>query len=277
MDTKSKIKVSKTIYYFLFPLGGGLYLVPCILYLLFMIVLFTDFGIEGPYIGQMKSVLYRQAPNIPVIDLFSDVPPFGAQGASYLLAAYVNEFPEGTIFLCVVDPGVGSDRRAALVQAGGRWFVGPDNGLFNTIATRASMLKWWDITWQPENCSNSFHGRDIFAPVSADLALGKMPDAVEVDPVGRLITDWPDDLARVVYIDRFGNAMTGIRASHMPVDAVLEIHGQHIKYARIFAEVSVGEAFWYENANGLVEIAVNQGRTDDKLGVKVGDTVLRFT
>ena len=128
-----------------------------------MIVLFTDFGVTGPYVGQMKSVLCQQASTIPVIDLMHDAPTFDPQAAAYLLASLVSEFPHDSVFLCVVDPGVGSDRRPLIAKINERWFVGPDNGLFNIVARHAldiSKMKWWEITWQPERLSASFHGRD---------------------------------------------------------------------------------------------------------------------
>ncbi len=238
-----------------------------------MIALFTDFGLEGPYVGQMKAVLHQLAPGTAVIDLFADVPPFDAQGAAYLLAAYAKDFPEETIFLCVVDPGVGGDRRAAVVHADGRWYVGPDNGLFNVVARRARTLEWWDIKWCPDRLSASFHGRDLFAPVAARLAHGEKPPGDMQIPETRLFQDWPEDLARVVYIDHFGNVMTGIRAPTLGIDAVLELNGQRLQRARTFSDVPTGTGFWYENSNGLAEIAVNQGRADRQLQAKVGDPV----
>lgn len=239
-----------------------------------MIVLFTDFGLEGPYVGQMKAVLYRKAPNVAVVDLFADVPAFDARAAGYLLAAYVDEFPPGTVFLCVVDPGVGSGRRAALVKANGRWFVGPDNGLFNTLACRARNVRWWDIVWRPARLSNSFHGRDLFAPVAAGLALGELPPVDEQSPSARVPADWAPDLDRIIYLDRYGNAMTGLRASTIPAGAVLEVRGRRMSRASTFSDVPIGEGFWYANANGLAEIAVNQGRAVDVFGLACGDPVL---
>lgn len=239
-----------------------------------MIVLFTDFGLEGPYIGQMKAVLQRQAPDAPVIDLFSDVPPFDAKGAAYLLAAYATGFQPETVFLCVVDPGVGSDRKGAVVRADGRWYVGPDNGLFSIVARRAKTSQWWEIAWRPEQLSASFHGRDLFAPVAAGLARGDAPPGICVEPVEQLAPTWPDDLPHVVYIDRFGNVMTGMRAAALPADAVLAVNGIRLPRARTFSDVPAQTGFWYENANGLAEIAVNQGRADRCLGARVGDQVV---
>ena len=238
-----------------------------------MIVLVTDFGLEGPYIGQVKSVLHQQSPDVPVIDLFSNLPSFNIQAAAYLLAAYLNEFPADTIFLCVIDPGVGSDRRAALVQADGRWYVGPDNGLFNVIAQRAKEVKWWDILWRPMKLSASFHGRDLFAPVAAGLVQGKMPEVELVDSLLRLDQSWSDELEKVVYIDHFGNVITGIRAESASKDKVLEVGGHHLSFARTFSNVAEGKRLWYENSNGLVEVAVNQGHAARELGISVGDEV----
>lgn len=235
-----------------------------------MIILFTDFGLEGPYVGQMKAVLARDAPGIPVIDLFADAPRFAPEAAAYLLAAYVEEFPQDSVFLAVVDPGVGTTaRRPVMVEADGRWFVGPGNGLFNVVAQRAAKRRALAITWQPAQLSASFHGRDLFAPVAACLARGE-------DVPGELLADWvepwPADLHEVIYVDHFGNVMTGIRASNVSGD-IIEVNGHRLNRARTFGDVAPGDALWYENANGLLEIAVNQGRADSALGLGIGMAV----
>jgi S-adenosylmethionine hydrolase len=225
----------------------------------------------------MKAVLYQQAPGIPVADLFADAPTFEPQLSAYLLAAYVNEFPQGSVFLCVVDPGVGNEsRRPVIVKVDERWYVGPDNGLFNVISTRAdnpSATQWWRIIWRPPKLSNSFHGRDLFAPVAAQLATAKMPASDALDPLDCIDTSWPQELAKFVYIDAFGNAMTGIRAQALERDSKLIVKGHTLTWARTFSEVPPGRGFWYENANGLVEVAVNQGRADRLLDIGIGDSV----
>lgn len=237
-----------------------------------MIVLFTDFGFRGPYVGQMQAVIAQQLPDIPIICLFDDAPRFDPRASAYLLAAYVSEFPPGTVFLCVVDPGVGSDSRKPVVcKVDGRWFVGPGNGLFDVIAQRGVESIWWEITWQPDKLSSSFHGRDLFAPVAAMLARGESPP-------GKLIENpefsaEPDDWQYIIYIDGFGNAMTGIRADGISSGTKFKVGDQILGRADTFADVPVGQAFWYENANGLVEIAVNQGQAVDVLDIKLGDDV----
>lgn len=239
-----------------------------------MIVLFTDFGGAGPYLGQMKAVLYRHAPARSVVDLFADAPRHNPYAAAYLLAAYVDEFPVDAVFLCVVDPGVGDPaRRAAAVRIDGRWFVGPDNGLFNVVAARGRHVEWWDIDWRPARLSASFHGRDLFAPVAARLACGETPPGVRRALDERLLPDWPAELAEIVYIDHFGNAMTGLRAGRLDAGAGVYVGNRFLPRARTFSEVPVGTAFCYGNANGLLELAVNQGRADALVGVAVGEPV----
>jgi len=241
-----------------------------------MIVLFTDFGVTGPYVGQMKSVLAQQAPTTPMIDLMHDAPTFDPQAAAYLLASLVSEFPHDSVFLCVVDPGVGSDRRPLIARINERWFVGPDNGLFDVVARHArggTEVKWWEITWRPERLSASFHGRDLFAPVAAMLANGEAPPGQLLDISPERLRQWPSDLGKIIYIDHFGNAMTGIRATHLDTNQIIAAGEQQLYWARTFAGVAKGQGFWYENSNGLVELAVNQGRADEILRLKIGDAV----
>ncbi|MGE0119977.1 MAG: S-adenosyl-l-methionine hydroxide adenosyltransferase family protein [Dongiaceae bacterium] len=239
-----------------------------------MIVLFTDFGLAGPYTGQMKTVLYAAAPGVPIVDLFADAPAGNPKAAAYLLAAYAPWFDSGTIFLCVVDPGVGGARPAVIVEADGRLFVGPGNGLFEILLRRAATARVREIAWRPPRLSATFHGRDFFAPVAAMLARGEQVPGEACDPAWARHPGWPDDLAEIVYIDHYGNAMTGLRASAVPADARLSIAGRTVAAARTFGDRPPGEALWYVNANGLVEIAVNQGRADRTLGLAIGSPVV---
>jgi S-adenosylmethionine hydrolase len=218
----------------------------------------------------MHAVLTRLAPEVPVIELFNDAPAFDAKASAYLLAAYADGFAKGDVFVCIVDPGVGGPRLPLVVEAGGRWFVGPDNGLLAIVARRADSAQAWEITWRPERLSASFHGRDLFAPVAAELARGSLrPSQPRAVPT----VDWPDDLAEIVYIDGYGNAMTGLRAQVLAGDNVLRAGERQIASARTFSDVAPGTAFWYENANGLAEIAVNCGRADETLGLAIGSEI----
>jgi S-adenosylmethionine hydrolase len=239
-----------------------------------MIVLFTDFGLAGPYTGQMTAVLYRDAPHVPIVTLFADAPSVRPKPSAYLLAAYAEWFPAGTIVLCVIDPGVGSERRAVIAEAEGRLYVGPDNGLFDIVLRRATTPKLWEITWRPDSLSPSFHGRDLFAPVAARLAIGE-----PIAALGRHAADeqasrgWPDDLAEIVYIDHYGNAMTGLRGGFLPPQTRLTAGGHRLEFAPTFSAVPPGQGFWYVNSNGLAEIAVNGGRADDALALAIGSPV----
>jgi S-adenosylmethionine hydrolase len=237
-----------------------------------MIVLYTDFGPGGPYVGQMHALLAQQAPGTTVIDLFHDLPRHDIRAAAYLLPAYTRGFPPGTVHVCVVDPGVGSTRRALIVQADHRWYVGPDNGLFHVLTRRARELECLEIRWRPQQLSASFHGRDLFAPVAAQLARGLIPASVPV-ALTPPDSDWPEDLPQVLYIDHFGNAITGLRADRLAQDARLQIGNTTLARARTYSETGEGEGFWYENANGLVEIAVNQGHASKQFRIAIGDPV----
>lgn len=239
-----------------------------------MIVLFTDFGLVGPYTGQVVAVLTREAPGVPAVSLFADAPAGQPKPSAYLLAAYATWFPAGSVLLCVVDPGVGGERRPMIVEADGRYYVGPDNGLFEIILRRASIIQCWEITWRPPMLSASFHGRDLFAPVAAGLARGEIPETVARNTEPKRFADWSDDLPEIVYIDHYGNALTGMRGTAVVANASLVCGGRTIEHAPTFSAVPPGTAFWYINSNGLVEVAVNGSQADRALGLTVGSKVV---
>jgi hypothetical protein len=226
-----------------------------------MIVMMTDFGINDPYQAQMESVLVQQAPEASIISLFASLPDWDIQLSAYLIPAYIDEFPAGTVFLCVVDPGVGTiQRQPVVIEADGQWFVGPDNGLFNVIRQRAKHFKQYQLNVPDDKVSRSFHGRDLFAPVAAAIARGEPVRGNEHPEAQGLQPEWPDELLKVVYCDHYGNAITGLRGRDIDPNCCFRIKGQVISHADVFAEVKPGEAFWYVNSNGLVEFSINQGR-----------------
>lgn len=236
-----------------------------------MIVLFTDFGVDDPYVGQMKARLYEHAPSVPIVDLLHEVPDFNPHAGAHLLAALAPQFPAGSVFLAVVDPGVGTPRGTVVLEADGRWFVGPDNGLLSVLAARASEVKLWRIVWRPADLSASFHGRDLFAPIAASIAAGVFPHdkLAGVDQLG--VEFDAGDLARVIYVDHYGNAWTGIRGA--PSAAHLRAAGQAFTHAETFGVAGKGAGFWFVNSVGLVELAVNRGSAAATYGLKVGDPV----
>lgn len=238
-----------------------------------MVLTFTDFGANGPYLGQMEAVLRCIAPGIEVIHLVSDAPTSEPIPSGYLLAALSPEFPVGSVFLCVVDPGVGGTRDAMVLEADGRCYVGPDNGLLHPVAAQAGTKRWVRIDWRPEFLSRSFHGRDLFAPVAARIAMKDWNWAHTVVQRPEL-EGWPADSASVIYFDHYGNAFTGLRYRPEFEGRLLFVNGQSIRNAEVFCAVQEGTAFWYQNSIGLVEIAVNRGRARDQLGLKIGDKVV---
>jgi S-adenosylmethionine hydrolase len=239
-----------------------------------VIVLFTDFGTRGPYTGQMTAVLRAVAPAVPVVDLLSDAPALDPRASAYLLAAYARPLPPETVVLGIVDPGVGGERLPCVVRADHRWFVGPGNGLFEMVMRRAAgPVDCWQIDWRPQRLSNTFHGRDLFAPVAARLALGEPPPGWLLAGTAARQPDWPDDLAEIVYIDGYGNAVSGLRADSVRPASHVSAGGVTIARARTFCDVPPGQPFWFENADGLLEIAVNHGHAADLLGLRLGAAV----
>jgi hypothetical protein len=236
-----------------------------------MIFTFTDFGLAGPYLGQVKAVLWQTAPDVPVFDLFADAPDRRPREAAYLLAAYAKALPHDALILGVVDPGVGGDRPGVALKLDGRWFVGPGNGLFEIAQRRATRVESYGIAELPPDLSTSFHGRDLFAPLVGKLAAGWRPDEIGLEQGEQpRFPDWPDDLPVIVYQDIYGNLMTGLRSAGLPRTVRIGIGGRQVAWARTFSAVEEGAAFWYGNANGLVEIAVNGGSAAVLLAAGIG-------
>jgi len=238
-----------------------------------MINLFTDFGLHGPYVGQMKSILKNHAPKSFVIDLMHDVPSFNSKAAAYMLAACSKYTPYDSIVIAVVDPGVGSERKGLVLKADHRWFIGPDNGLFDVVANLAASVRWFEIIYQSGNESPSFHGRDIFAPVAAKIFMEEYEKnfMTEVDPPIKQYND--SDLHEVIYIDHFGNLMTGIRAESLFTIDEIVFKDLALSRANTFSDVSKGKPFFYENSQELIEISVNCASAQVFFNANIGDVI----
>ena len=237
------------------------------------IVLFTDFGSADLYVGQVKSALRTGAPKAEILDLMHDVPAFDVRAGAHLLDALKSPFPAGSVFFAVVDPGVGSARDALILEADHRHYVGPDNGLLSVVAARAARRRWWRITWRPPALSESFHGRDLFAPIAAQLAAGALSSDTR-QLITAPSTDFgAGDLAEIIYVDHYGNAHTGLRAGAVQRNAVLTVNGHRFGFARVFSEAPPGGGIWYENSQELIEVAVNCGSAAHAFGIRVGDAV----
>lgn len=236
-----------------------------------MILLYTDFGFSGPYVGEMRSVLAQVAPGVTCIDLMHDAPAFSPTPAGLLLEALSERMPTRSVTVAVVDPGVGTDRRALIAHAGDQWYVGPDNGLLGPVLDSDPRARAWELPI-PEGVSESFHGRDVFAPAAARLAMGGMPRGTT------RVEDWvpgPDSERRreIVYVDGYGNLVTGLARDAIGDDAELVIAGQRVTRRRVFAEAAPGELFWYYNSMDRVEIAANADSAARLLRAGVGTPV----
>lgn len=235
------------------------------------IFLFTDFGYAGPYVGQMTGAILSRSRDNVAINLMHDAPAMRPDLAAYLLSACCRSLPADSVVVAVVDPGVGGERAALVVETPGLTLVGPDNGLLSRVRDIGAVSR---VDWRPETLSSSFHGRDLFAPVAAMLAGGEAvprTPLVHADIVG---ADWPPDIERLVYIDGYGNLMTGIDAKNVNKNRCVRVSGQAVEYAETFCRVPSGGLFWYPNSLGLVEIAANQGSAAELLSLALGDKIL---
>jgi S-adenosylmethionine hydrolase len=238
------------------------------------VVLFTDFGASDLYVGQVKAVIGTHAPRAQVLDALHAAPNFGIEPSAHLLAALAPEYPRGSVFLAVVDPGVGGPRDAIVVEADGRSFVGPDNGLLSLVWQRAIRRRCRRIVWRPERLSDTFHGRDLFAPVAARLsARTRLPRGWLVAKRRPDVVFDARDLAAIIYVDHYGNALTGLRSAMLPRSAILRVGGRSVRHARTFEEAGRGGVFWHSNSLGLVEIAANRASAALALGLEAGSRI----
>lgn len=250
------------------------------------ITLLTDFGVSDNYVGIMKGVILGINPHAIVIDITHDVPPQDVWAAAYLLATAHPYFPAGTVHVAVVDPGVGTERRAIAVETERAFFVAPDNGLLTPILKEEKIRRVVALTepryWLPEPGA-TFHGRDIFAPVAAHLSLGvplgEMGPEVD-DPV---LLNWPYPQKRpdgsivghVLHIDRFGNLVTDIHQKDINGDVTLEVAGLRLQgLKRTFADVEIGEPLAYIGSTGRLEIAIRQGNAAETFKIRRGDEII---
>lgn len=198
-----------------------------------------------------------------MVDLTHEVIPFQIAQAAFLLGESWPYFPEGSIHVVVVDPGVGTARRPILAEAGGQYFIGPDNGVFSMLEAGAVR----EILVSEKPASNTFHGRDVFAPTAARLASG-----AGLEELGKLVTDpvrLKFDPGMVLHIDHFGNVITGFRPT--PGLKIRTGFESIEKFASTFGEMPPNELFLIEGSSGYVEIALNRGSAAERLGLNVGD------
>ena len=253
-----------------------------------IITLTTDFGTRDPFVGAMKGVILGIAPDARLVDLTHEIAPHDVLEGALALEAAAGFFPPGTVHLAVMDPGVGSSRRPLAVAAQGQFFVGPDNGLFSfALAGQGwSAVCLEAAAYRPPRVSRTFHGRDVFAPAAAHLALG-----TPLPNFGRAVTDpvlipWPtarrqgDGLVgEVVHADRFGNLVTSVRAADLealgPAEAlVVELEGEEVgSIVGCFADIPAGGAGALVGGSDRLEIAVREGSAAASTGARRGSRV----
>ncbi|MCS7316474.1 MAG: SAM-dependent chlorinase/fluorinase [Bryobacterales bacterium] len=250
-----------------------------------IVTLTTDFGLADPYVGIMKGVILGVAPRARIVDLTHQIQPFEIAEAGFVIWQSWRYFPAGTVHVVVVDPGVGTLRRPILAEAGGHYFLGPDNGVFSMIFDELPH-KVREVTAEAfflKPVSRTFHGRDVFAPVAARLARGLSPARL-----GKLIRDYARQeffkpvrsgkriwTGTVLRADRFGNLITNFRLSEFPTVAtrpfLLRAGLETItRLAGTFAEVPPGELALVEGSTGYLEIVMNQASAARKLGCGPG-------
>ena len=224
--------------------------------------LLTDFGTRDGYVAAMKGVIATIAPSALVDDASHDIPHGDIMAAAFALRRYWKLYPPGTVHVVVVDPGVGSERAAIAIEAGERYFVGPDNGVFTFIPNGRIV----ELATPPQS-SQTFHGRDVFAPAAAKLLAGASLMDLGRETFVRVVLEIPAE-PHVMLIDRFGNLITNVST---PGD--VEIAGRVIKARRTYADVAEGEALTLINSDGLLEVAVRNGSAAETLGVSRGARV----
>ena len=258
-----------------------------------IITLTTDFGTSDAYVGIMKGVILGINPSVQVVDLTHAIPPQDIYEAAFTIHSAYRYFPRGTIHTVVVDPGVGSDRQAMVCEIDGAFFVCPDNGVLGYLLqdidgsaeSRINVVAIENPAYCLPEVSNTFHGRDIFAPVAAHLSCG-VPLADIGSPVKNLVhlpipipeISGNTIIGQIVKIDRFGNAITNISASALVGEASgYEINVQGTRLTRLnrtYAESAVGEPLAIIGSSGLLEIAINGSSAEKQLGLKRGDAAV---
>ena len=235
-----------------------------------IVYFFSDFGANGPYTGQVEAVI-RSNTQADFINLLADAPKTDPVLSSYLLAAIYQELPvKKGYMLAVVDPGVGSPRSILKITMGEMTIITPDNGLGSRLVLNHPDAEIKKLKNIPENISSSFHARDWFAPVVVNLIQGNEIEIEDIQFSEITGYDWPSEIPKIIYIDHYGNLVTGIK--ELPKDQKLSLAGSKgIEHAATFSSVPKGELFWYVNSMGLVEIAANSSSAAESLGVKIGD------
>lgn len=255
-----------------------------------VITLLTDFGTQDYFVGAMKGVILSINPRAHIVDITHEIPPQDIEAGAFNLLSVYRDFPSGTIHVGVVDPGVGSDRRAIVIECAEQFFVGPDNGLFGWICEREGKFNARHLTNERffrEQIGPTFHGRDVFAPVAAAISKGVLLEdlGVSLDSVVLLEPLEPGKAehgileASIIHIDRFGNCVTNLKRHHMSAVAKLMVNGREIGFRPFFAAPGMDDSnlFYVFGSAGFVEIAARDRSAAEILNVRRGQPVIALT
>ncbi|MBW4601165.1 MAG: SAM-dependent chlorinase/fluorinase [Calothrix sp. FI2-JRJ7] len=252
-----------------------------------LLTLLSDFGLSDIYVGVMKGVIARINPEIRVIDLTHQIPRQNIAAARFCLMSACPYFPDGTVHMAVVDPGVGGTRRAVAVEFAHGFLVAPDNGIISGVLSQSRAIRAVELTnpqyWRVPNPSHTFHGRDIFAPCAAHLASGvpikTLGTEIDIDSLVEL--DLPKccyittgAVGCIQYIDIFGNLITNIPGSYVETETwYITVGDIKIKGGETYNSVPVGSAVALIGSEGWVEIAINRGNAQQQLNIQLAQTV----
>ncbi len=262
-----------------------------------LIVLTTDFGTKDNFVGIMKGVILGISPEAQIVDLMHEIQPQNFKQASFLLSVSIDYFPKGTIFLSIVDPGVGTARNAIVVLTEKYTFIAPDNGLLTYVLQKHKPIAIYSISnkqYQLDHISATFHGRDIFAPVASHIANGIDVKTIgdRISPISLITIQDPKCFldgqhiwhGEIMHIDRFGNLITSLKASTLGISTV-EFPKQNLRWSvesanlkikflsQTFADVDLGQFLAYIGSYGYIEIGVRDGNAAEKSGLTIEQSV----
>jgi S-adenosylmethionine hydrolase len=252
-----------------------------------MITLTTDFGLKDPYVAEMKGVILTINPKANIIDLTHKVEKFCIRLGAFILASAVPYFPAGAVHLVVVDPGVGTERRAILIETKRGFFVGPDNGVLMLAAKGQGIEHVYELTnseFMLPQVSSTFHGRDVFAPVAAHLDKGVIPLAFGPEIVDAVTSGFASVevlngsfIGEVLHVDSFGNIITNIDQKELPKSKKVTVEFQNvtlnIPLGKTYAQVKPQSPIGLIGGHGFLEIALNQDCAAKKFQAKIGDKI----
>ena len=252
-----------------------------------MITLTSDFGLEDPYVAEMKGAILTINPNATIIDITHEVEKFNIRLGAFMLASAAPYFPKGTVHLAVVDPGVGTNRRAILVQTKQSFFVGPDNGVLMLAAQNQGIEHVYELAnpkYMLPDVSKTFQGRDVFAPAAAYLDIdvkpsefgAKITDAVTPE-FASIKSSKGIFVGEILHVDSFGNIITNINQKELPQAKAIKVKlpkfSLKIACAKTYAQAKPQEAIGLIGSHGFLEIALNQASAAKKFHAKAGDRI----